>query len=58
MATTWKQGRDFWNALQEEGLLAKAIEWIRGNLEPEDVFEERELVAWAEANGYVKAEDE
>lgn len=28
------------------------------NCEPEQVFNEDQLIAWAEANGYVKAENE
>jgi hypothetical protein len=59
MATTWKQDEEFWKAMHEDsGLLAKAVEWIRGNLEPEDVFEERELESWAESNGYEKRDED
>lgn len=34
--------------------LDKAIDWIESNLEPNDVFSDKELGAWAEANGYIK----
>lgn len=36
------------------GALDNAIEWISKNLNPDDVFSDKELSAWAEANGYVK----
>ncbi len=32
--------------------LDRAIDWISSNLEPIDVFSEKDLEAWAEANGY------
>lgn len=34
--------------------LDAAIFWIRQNLEPEDIFSEKQLSNWAEANGYIK----
>ena len=34
--------------------LDNAIEWIGENLQPEDVFSEKELERWAESNGFVK----
>ena len=33
------------------------VEWIGDNLEPEDVFDEKALSAWAEFNGYVPEQD-
>jgi len=35
-------------------LLDKAAEWIAGNLGPEDVFPEDQLVEWAKNNGFVE----
>lgn len=32
------------------------IEWVQGNLDPEDVFPTTMLERWAEAEGYIKAE--
>ena len=61
MVTTYRQDAEFFREMQPEEdmeLLGKAVEWIRSNLEPEDVFKERDLVAWAESQGYIKAEDE
>ena len=31
-----------------------AIDWIKSNMEPEDVFDEDKLSDWAESNGYTK----
>lgn len=31
-----------------------AIEWIQNNLEPEDVFTEKQLSQWAKDAGYVE----
>lgn len=33
-------------------LLELAIDWIKVNLEPEDVFESHQLELWAERNGF------
>lgn len=34
--------------------LDNAVEWIGSQLDPEDVFSEKQLSAWAESNGYSK----
>jgi len=34
--------------------LDNAIEWIGSNLNPDEVFKEKDLESWAESNGYVK----
>ena len=36
----------------------KVVEWIADHLEPEDVFDEKALCAWAEFNGYVPKQDD
>ena len=60
MATSRSQDRAFsielMEFLQNDDVLGKAIEWIGGNLSPEDVFAERDLEAWAADNGWVKEE--
>ncbi len=33
-------------------LLDDTVAWIKDNLEPDDVFDEDDLIKWAEANGY------
>jgi hypothetical protein len=35
-------------------LLNDALEWIRDNMKPNQVFGDNELGAWAEDNGYTK----
>lgn len=37
-----------------EDKLVDAILWMQQNLEPEDIFSEKQLSNWAEANGYTK----
>lgn len=49
---TVRQNTDFGERLMPPWPLDDAIEWIKGNLEPADVFEEKQLIDWAEAGGY------
>lgn len=35
-----------------------AVEWIADNLNPQDVFDEEKLAAWALMRGWVKPEEE
>jgi hypothetical protein len=51
MATTSKQDKDFVDEVIGSSLLEKAIEWIRENMEPEDVFDAKVLQEWAENAG-------
>ena len=37
--------------------LESIIEWIAENVDPEDVFEDRQLRDWAENNNFVSAGD-
>jgi hypothetical protein len=50
MATTTKQDQNFKDEVISTTLLEDAIEWIQKNMEPEDVFTDRQLRAWADAN--------
>jgi hypothetical protein len=52
MTTTGHQDRDFADRLipGRDSLLADAIEWIKGNLAPDDVFDSRDLFEWAGEN--------
>ena len=46
---TIRQTKDFADSvLNTDNLLDAAIEWIQNNLSPKDVFEEKELLAWAQ----------
>lgn len=50
MATTTKQDHNFRDEVISRSLLEDAIAWIANNMEPEDVFSEKQLQTWAEAN--------
>lgn len=52
--TTTKQDRNFLDEVFGSSMLEKAIEWIASNMEPEDVFSERQLKEWADAAGLVE----
>jgi hypothetical protein len=51
MATTSKQDQNFVDEVVGSSLLEKAIQWIRENMEPEDVFDAKVLQEWAENAG-------
>lgn len=44
--TTYHEETEFIKAVIDTDLLSKAIEWIKENLSPEEVFIEGELVEW------------
>lgn len=56
MATV-KQNDDFARSIFPIYVLDEAIEWIKKNLSPEDVFDHAELRDWAERNDFVEDED-
>ena len=47
---TLQQEREFMEKISPR--LDEVIEWIKNNLNPEDVFNEEDLIEWAEDNGY------
>lgn len=50
-----KQNRDFTEFLVSGmTMLDAATEWIRDNMNPDQVFDDKQLEEWAEANGFVK----
>ena len=51
-----EQNKRFVTAILPQWPLDDAIEWIAGNMDPEDVFPEKELAHWATENGF-KAEE-
>lgn len=51
--TTPKQDREFIEAVIDKYLLEAAIEWIKENLEPGDVFSFKALETWAKSNRYI-----
>ena len=50
--TTGRQDRDFLESVIPNTLLEQAIEWIADNLDPEDVFDKKQLNYWADEQGY------
>jgi hypothetical protein len=56
--TTDRQDKEFIANVISRTLLEDAIEWIKSNMTPEDVFDSSELSDWAESNGYVKDDDD
>lgn len=44
------------NLEAKDSFMDDATNWISANLSPDDIFSETQLEKWAEANGYVKAE--
>ncbi len=49
-----KKNDAFWEEMRPSYPLDDAIEWIKNNLSPEDVFSEKDLDQWAEENEYTK----
>lgn len=54
---TYNEEKSFIEAVIGRSILDDAIEWIRENLNPEDVFPAKELDSWAEDNGYILKKD-
>lgn len=59
MATSNKQDRDYSEMINGTvtvsiplSILEDSVEWIKKNMEPEDVFSEDQLSTWAKNNGY------
>ena len=56
--TTAKQDNDFRDMLLGSDALDQSIEWIKDNLEPDDVFDSEQLEDWAKAHGFVSTDDQ
>lgn len=54
---TRQQNYEFTDSMLGTTPLNSAIEWIANNLAPEDVFDSKQLEAWAAENDFVKAEE-
>jgi len=48
------QNEEFAKSILLQNPLDEACEFIHRNLEPDDVFSESQLAAWAEQNGFTK----
>jgi len=56
MATSAKQDNDFMKAVMPNNFLEECIDWISKNMNPEEVFDEKELEYWATRNGFREAD--
>jgi len=54
MRISAKQNKDFTDAIMPTWPLDTAVEWINSNMEPDEVFTEDKLEAWALNNGFQK----
>ena len=52
--TTRTQDVGFIDYMITSSFLENAISWIADNMEPENVFSDTQLAAWAEANGFIQ----
>ena len=50
---TYSENRDFVEAIVTSNALECAIDWIKSNLTPGDVFSIDELSQWAYDNGFI-----
>jgi len=53
----YKENEDFAREMLETDPLDRAIEWIKNNLEPEDVFSDEQLLDWAYGYGMKRTDD-
>jgi hypothetical protein len=52
--TTSRQDKEFVESVISRTLLEDAIDWIKSNMSPGDVFSDSDLADWADSNGYIK----
>ena len=58
MTTTYEQDSKFINDIVGVNILEEVVEWIKSNMNPEDVFDEKALKHWAIENVKVDEYDE
>lgn len=52
--TTFKQDQKFMKDMIPQSFLEDAIDWIKNNMNPEDVFPPSDLEIWAKDSGFIK----
>jgi len=52
MGTSSQQDQAFIRDVISDRILEEAIEWIKTNMEPDEVFDEKDLEFWAYENGF------
>lgn len=50
MSTTASQDTNFLNSVIGNGLLESSIDWIKDNIDPKEVYGEKDLREWAAEN--------
>lgn len=55
--TSRREDSDFKDNMISDSFLSDAIDWIRGNLSPNQVFEFEQLEEWARDNDFVHVDD-
>lgn len=51
---SWGDNKNFMDSVLGSNVLEDAVEWIKNNLSPEEVFNEDELTQWALETGFIK----
>lgn len=51
---SWGDNKNFVDSVLGSNVLEDAVEWIKNNLSPEEVFSEDDLIQWALENGFTK----
>lgn len=50
---TYKENNEFAQSVLPNNLLDDAIEWIRSNMRPEEIFSHEDLLEWANEQGMI-----
>lgn len=58
MSAAYEEKMNFLKSVISEDLLADALDWVRANLNPDDVFDEDDLRIWAKENGFEEVYDD
>lgn len=53
MVASSQENKQFNQDVLPQWLLDDAVDWIKSNMNPDDVFDSRELEIWAEENGFI-----
>ncbi len=56
MMANYNERKSFIRDIIADDLLDMAIDWIKSNMNPDEVFDESQLEEWAENNDFVRGE--
>lgn len=54
---SYNERKKFISDLMPDDLLDEAIDWIKSNMSPDDVFDKSQLEEWAKDNGFVESDE-